>query len=192
VKGKEHISERGNTKMAKGKEPGALKMLSSALELEERGEKFYIEAIRKCKNEMGKEIFAMLRKDEVVHRQRIRNIYESLNAGHGWTEEWKKLEVEHGDMKSLFARLAKKSGKNIRAQASDLDALEVGVDLEQRSIKFYKEHLEKSSEALEKNFLNRMIKEEYSHFEALNDMLDYLTDPESWFMKKERILPSGP
>jgi len=174
------------------KEALSLKMLSQALKLEERGEKFYIEAIKKCNNEMGKEIFAMLRKDEVVHRQRIRSIYESLNAGRGWSEEWEEFKIEHGEIGGIFAKLAKEHGKEIKPDASDLEALNIGVDLEQHSIKFYREHLGKSGDPLEKSFLERMISEEQTHFAALNDMRDYLTDPEAWFLKKERILPSGP
>ena len=69
---------------------------------------------------------------------------------------------------------------------TDIEALEVGVDFELKSIDFYKEHLERSEDPEEREFLGRMIKEERSHYKLLDDMKLYLKDPDLWFMEKER------
>lgn len=44
----------------------SLEMLSTALELEKKGTRFYEEAISACHNQIGREIFRMLMKDEVM------------------------------------------------------------------------------------------------------------------------------
>lgn len=170
----------------------ALEMLSTALDMEERGKIFYQEAADNCANDLGKQIFDMLRKDEIVHVQRIKKISDSIEAGKGWTDGWKEQEISHSDMKNLFGELAAKDAENLKADSSDIDALQVGVDLEQKAIKYYKDHLENATDSLEKEFLEKMVDEEYHHFKALADVKDLLTDPEAWFMMKERHLPSGP
>ncbi|MBW1672683.1 MAG: hypothetical protein JRJ45_03385, partial [Deltaproteobacteria bacterium] len=56
----------------------SLQMLSEALELEKKGEAFYKEAVSTCQNDLGREIFRMLMKDEGLHMDRIHTIYNSL------------------------------------------------------------------------------------------------------------------
>ena len=167
----------------------SLKWLSSALEIEETGNDFYVKALSTCQNETGRQVLDMLRKDELIHMRRIRNIYEAIDKGHGWTEEWKDMKIDHDSIKSLFVSLKAKHADELKAESSDLDALTVGIDLEQKSIKFYKQHMAKAADPLEKSFLEHMIDEEQNHFFALLDMKDFLIDPAAWHFKKEHHLP---
>ena len=80
----------------------SLKMLKTALDMEEKGMKFYEEAIAKCKNDLGREIFTTLRADEVVHVERIKAIYTSIEGKDRWTDEWTKFAPSHGALKPLF------------------------------------------------------------------------------------------
>jgi rubrerythrin len=59
-------------------------------------------------------------------------------------------------------------------------------DFEGRSIAFYENHLAQATEPLEQAFLKQMVQEEKSHYRALQDTHYYLSDPEGWFMEKER------
>ncbi len=161
-------------------------MLKTALEMEEKGKKFYDEAVKKCRNRVGREIFEMLRDDELVHMERIRKIYDSVTGGSGWTGDWKDFGTVHGDLGRVFRDLAAKHGRDIKADTSDIEAVDVGLDFEQASVKFYEEHLEGASEAGEKEFIERMVMEERTHHSTLSDMKQYLTDPSSWFIEKER------
>jgi rubrerythrin len=113
----------------------SLKMLSTALELEKNGKSFYKEAVSTCQNKMGREIFLMLMKDEGLHMDRILKIYNSLKAGQMWSEDWKSINPDHKDLGVLFREMASAHGKNITANTSDLEALNMGIDLELRSIK---------------------------------------------------------
>jgi len=56
----------------------SLQMLSEALELEKKGETFYKEAVSTCRNDLGREIFRMLMKDEGLHMDRILKIQDHL------------------------------------------------------------------------------------------------------------------
>jgi len=171
--------------MTDGKEI-SLKMLNTALEMEEKGIAFYEEALSKCKNEVGREIYTMLRDDEKVHIERIMKIYSSMEEGIDWIDAWKDQQLSHGDLKELFVDLTKRHGKDFTADAGDIDALGVGVDFELTAVDFYLKHLDKASDPKELEFLELMVKEERSHFKILDDMRFYLTDPAAWFMEMEK------
>ena len=164
----------------------ALKMLSTALGMEEKGKAFYQRAVSTCKNDMGKEIFQTLMEDEDVHVDRIRSIYETLSGTQGWSGKWKELTIRHGDLGALFRDMAKKHGSKIVADTSDLEALDTGIDFEMRSVEFYEEQLSKATDPLEKEFIKKMVIEEKGHRAALTDMKYYLSDPAGWFREKER------
>ena len=121
----------------------SLQMLSEALELERKGKAFYKEAVSTCKNDLGREIFRMLMKDEGLHMDRILKIYNSLKAGQTWSEEWKSIKPDHKDLGVLFREMASAHGTKITANTSDLEALNMGIDLELRSIAFYKKTLQR-------------------------------------------------
>jgi rubrerythrin len=163
----------------------SLKMLSTALEMEEKGRAFYQRVISTCKNNVGKEMFKILMEDENVHMDRIRSIYESLSGDQVWCE-WKDFEVKHDDLAVIFRKMAKEHGSKINVETGDLEALDIGIDFENRSVEFYEKHLEKASDPLEKAFIREMISEEKGHYMALEDMKLYLSDPSSWFREKER------
>lgn len=163
----------------------SLQMLSTALEMEEKGKGFYDKAVSRCHNAVGKEIFRMLMKDEVMHMDRIRKIYERLKAGESWSDEWKSIQPDHKDLGVLFRELASAHGREITSEASDMEALEVGIDFELRAISFYQEHFEKATDALEREFIEQLIAEEKSHHAALSDMKLYLSDPAAWFVEME-------
>lgn len=164
-----------------------MKMFSTALEMEEKGKTFYEKAKGTCHNKLGREIFRILMEDEIVHFDRIKTIYKSLKGARGWSEEWKAMKIEHKDLGQLFRGMALKHGKNIKAETTDLEALNIGIDFELRSITFYEDQLHKATDPKEKEFIKQMIGEERSHHSALADMKYYLTDPASWFIESERV-----
>ena len=163
----------------------SLQMLSAALELEKKGEAFYKEAVSTCQNDLGREIFRMLMKDEGFHMARILKIYNSLKEGQTWSEDWKSIKPDHKDLEVLFREMASAHGTKITANTSDLDALNMGIDLELRSIAFYKKNLTKARDSIERDFIEQMIGEENGHHAVLSDMKLYLIDPAGWFFEHE-------
>jgi rubrerythrin len=76
--------------------------------------------------------------------------------------------------------------KNLKTEATDLEALDTGLSFEEASLNFYLEYRDRAGDPLEAAFLEQMILEERGHLQALKDTRFYLTDPEGWFMEKER------
>jgi rubrerythrin len=65
------------------------------------------------------------------------------------------------------------------------EAVKVALDLERASVKFYEDHLKKTSDSLTEKFLRHMVDEEKGHLLVLLDMQYYYSDPEGYFMEKE-------
>jgi rubrerythrin len=164
----------------------SLKVLSAALEMEDKGRSFYEKAKETCRNPLGREMFGILAGEELVHADRIRKIYEALTTHRGWTEEWVEVKGIRQDLGKFFRDLAVKHGREVEVQSDDLEAVKMGMDFELASIRFYEEQLSLAADPLEKAFLDQMAAEEKGHYQALADTHYYLSDPRGWFMEKER------
>jgi rubrerythrin len=169
----------------------SLKMLAAALEKEEKGWEFYKDAAARCSNELGKEMFRRLMADEGVHITRIREIYASLQGGNAWTDQWKAHKGEVEDLQKLVAERIEKLGPKITAESGDIEAIDVGIQMEQGAIAFYADQLQKATEPLEREFITLMVREERSHFAALRDFKHYFESPDSWFIEKEHHTLDG-
>jgi rubrerythrin len=176
-----HVEEKGM-----GDHEKSLVMLEKALSMEHKGKDFYQRAIDTCKNDLGREIFVTLKSDEDVHIERITEIAEALKAGRPWGDDWKTRTVAHKDLTSFFGDLSEKHRPDETADAGDVDALNVGIDFELRSVRFYEAALGAADDPGEREFAEQMIIEEKSHHRILEDAKLYLTDPSSWFREHER------
>jgi rubrerythrin len=168
-----------------------LKMLAAALEEEEKGLALYENAVGVCDLELGKEMFRMLLAKERDHVKRLRSIYDSLQSGEAWSDLWKPQRVEDDDLQEFFQDQITLLGHKIKADSGDLQMLEIGIGMEQDSIGFYEDQLQKVTDPLEQEFFTFMIAQERGHFAALQDLKLFFTDPESWFIERERHAMDG-
>jgi len=160
-------------------------MLSTALDMEEKGMAYYEKALKTAENKLGRDIFAGLKEDEGKHMERIKKIYSSIKGKKVFTRQWKDLKLDKKDVKSVFSDLAEKYGKDTKTTATDIEAVDIGLDLELKSIRFYERQMEDAEDEEEREFIRQMILEEKGHYALLSDLKLYLTDPSSWFSEHE-------
>jgi len=164
----------------------ACDMLYTALEMEKKGKAFYDKSAGQCKNEQCRDIFRMLGQDEVAHMERIKTVHDSLAKQQAWCEDWKRIEPAFESLSKIFRKMARKHGANISSDASDLEALDIGIEFEVQSISFYQQREKDAKDPLEKEFLLQMAAEEKDHHRALTDMKLYLENPSAWFNEREK------
>ena len=164
----------------------SMDMLTTALAMEEAGRRFYEKAASTCKNSLGAELFKTLAEDEVHHTASIKQIYGSLETCGRFADEWKAHAKEHTDVAAFFTDLVGRHRGTTTCDAGDLDAVEVGIEMELKAITFYLQRLGKCADPLERKFLDAMVAEERNHHTALSDMRFYLTNPVAFFNEKER------
>ena len=165
--------------------------LGVALEMEVKGKAFYDRTAKASRNDLGREIFTMLGNDELIHIDRIKTIYDELVSNRAWSRGWQALAPDHPEMTGIFRELASKHGPKITADLADLEALDLGIEFEGRSISFYGDHLKEAVEEMEREFLTRMLAEENGHLQAQTDMRFYLSNPAGWLMEQERFHEDG-
>jgi len=164
----------------------SMSMLEAALNLEEKGKAYYEKAIQDVRNKLGREMLDALMREELVHMDRIRLIAGALRTEQTWSAEWKSLTVDRNEVNAIFNKMAREHKSMIRAEASDLDVLKFGIDLELESIAFYEDCLKRAQDRQEKAFLTQIIGEERGHHASLEDMQLFLTNPQAWYSEHER------
>ncbi|MFO8058954.1 MAG: ferritin family protein [bacterium] len=168
-------------------DPERLKQwLDTAMDMERKGKDFYDKAMNEAGNDLARDVFRMLGEEEIVHMDRINRIYDAVKKEGTFTDTWKECVPKHDDLVSIFRDMAKKYGKEIPSTDSDVRALEMGIDFESQSVKFYRDRLGEAQSEQEKEFLEKMVKEEKSHHDAFADMKFYLSDPAGYFREMER------
>jgi len=162
-----------------------LDALEEAIEIEERGRRFYEKAADTTDNALGKKIFRMLLESEREHIERIKSMCEALRKGRALSRELVKCPVEASEVKRLFESIYEQQKEVIEAGADDAEAAKVGMEFEKATMDFYKKRLAEATDPLEREFLESMIIEEELHYKALAELHAYFTDPEGWLEEKQ-------
>lgn len=172
-------------------ETALVNLLCKALELKEKKEKLYQEAMASCEDAVGRETFRILYEAEQEHEKALSRINEELQAGKDWTAACRFEPSEQ----NLFQRLAQKifldKDKLPEACTDEIKALDAGIQLEEACIRLFEEEMQHLTDPSQKQFLGRLSAEEREHRRLLQDLRFYYTDPQGWFMEKSRARLDG-
>ncbi|MDO8491938.1 MAG: ferritin family protein [Dehalococcoidia bacterium] len=156
--------------------------LEQAIRMEVEGRRFYLESAQKGSHPLAQKLFQALAKEEDVHRKTAEELFLALKAQASWPDT--AVHVSTGaDLKTVFTEAIQSGGP--KASASETDAFKVAMDMEQKSFDFYKDCEAKATFPKEEQFYQALMREERGHFFVLFDSLEYLQDPQGWFVKKE-------
>ena len=161
-------------------------ILTAAIKFEEDGRKLYLECIKKTDHPWGKNLFQSFADDELKHIERLKEAFDKLTVSEKYTEGPLPLAAEK-QWKNIFEKAKNKIDTVVKASTSDIDALKLGIDFEERGLKYYKKLSEESKNPLEKKFYQILAQEENSHLLIFKDSYELLTDPASWFERTEKI-----
>jgi rubrerythrin len=160
----------------------AWKILETAMKIEQDGEAFYNEAAAGTQDPRGKKLFQTLARDEVMHYETLRTVYESLRQEKGWPaveaveKDLGKVDTPH----PIFPR--PEGGQAAEASTHELEALERGIKAEKDSIELYSRGLKESEGNETARYLySHLVEQEESHLAILQGELDYLRGTGFWF-----------
>ena len=141
--------------------------LELTLSIERRGYTFYTNASRKTKNGSGRVMFQRLAAEESDHLRRLQDEYRSLVEQNEWLKrEPARLPLSRKIADEIFPQ--KELLKvEVKEETSDLDALNIAMDLERRSHQFFKDFAEQISDANGRKIFMEFAKDEESHLRAL-------------------------
>lgn len=167
-----------------------LDALKIALEMEVQGKEFYLKASEVSAHQLGKELLKKLAAEEDVHRALFKKIYDAMRSERGWPDVQYKSDKGQA-LETVFKKALKKLDKDQASLTTEMDAIQTGMDMENKTYDFY---INRSSDALydaEKQLYESIAMQEREHHRVLQDYYDYLKDPAQWYVKAEHTSVDG-
>ena len=161
-----------------------LEVLQIAIQMEMDGKAHYLKASRESSNELGKKLLQSLAAEEDIHRQKFIEIYNAIRDKKAWPatdfrpDDGKKL-------RTIFASATDKMGSNVKALTTELDAVKMAMDMENKSYDFYENQSRTATYNEERAFYKTLAAQEKGHHLILLDYYEYLKDPAGWFVRTE-------
>ena len=158
-------------------------VLQIAIQLEEKGYKYYTDAAAKISNSVGKRMLERLAEDEKSHINRFKDMYEAVT--NGTINDITLEKVEPTTFDSVFNRMKEQLDGAVEelteSGVDDEEILEIALDLENHARFTYDEAAKKATDPKIKEFLELLAKEEEAHHDVLRKSLEYLQDPSLFF-----------
>jgi len=167
-----------------------LAALKSAIQMEIDGKKFYLKASQESSNELGKKLLQSLAAEEDIHRQKFEEIYDAIGSKKAWPKT--DFQPDGGiGLRTIFARTTEVMGSDIKALATELDAVQTAMGMENKTYDFYKSQSKDAAYDAERDFYEALATQEKEHHLILLDYYEYLKDPAAWFVSKEHPSLNG-
>lgn len=167
-----------------------LQALQTALQMEVDGKEFYLKASQTSKNKLGKQLLEKLAAEEDIHRTVFQRIYDAIKANKGWPDV--KYEGDKGQgLRTVFAEALEEMKNSPQVLTEELDAIKVGMGLENKTYDFYKARAAKTTYGAEKQLYEDIAMQESEHHRILQDYYEYLQDPAQWYVKHEHSAVDG-
>ena len=161
-----------------------MEALQIAIQMEIDGKEYYLKASQESRNELGRKLLQSLAAEEDIHRQKFEEIYSAIWNKKAWPET--DFQPDGGKrLRTIFAKITEEMGSNIKALAAELDAIQAGMDMENKTCDFYKSQGKNATYDAERDFYETLAAEEREHHLILLDYYEYLKDPAGWFVSKE-------
>ena len=161
-----------------------LDALQIAIQMEIDGKEYYLKASQESSNKLGKELLQSLAAEEDIHRRKFEEIYNAIRNKKAWPVT--DFKPDGGKrLRTIFARATEEIGSNIEVLTTELDAIGIAMEMENKTYDFYKIQEQTANYDAERNFYDSLAAEEREHYLVLLDYYEYLKDPSGWFVKTE-------
>jgi len=164
--------------------------LQTAIQMEIDGKEFYLKAGKTIRNEPGSKLFQTLAAEEDIHQRVFTEIYNKLKS----KQQWPDVKIPAHDAKKLatvFKEAIEKLGQGHTALKVETDAAATGMEMENKTLDFYKKQSAKAAYPGEKQLYDAFSMQESEHFRLLQDYYEFLTSPADYFKKKEHTMMDG-
>ncbi|HUS59653.1 MAG TPA: ferritin family protein [Planctomycetota bacterium] len=163
-----------------------------AIKMEQDSIAFYGEAALKSSNTLGRLMFESLVNDELRHLECLRSLIRSVLAddsadslfpprGHSFKST----------VSTAFSKARSEIDARVPADASDLKAISIAIDLEKEGYRFYARAASNAASEQARSVYAALQLEEQEHLTFLQNTYDYLENSGDWFLWEEQGLLDG-
>jgi len=169
----------------------ALKM---AIDMEKNGYDIYMKAAEKTPNKLGKSTLHAIAKKEIDHIKAIEEFSEKIGTNASNLDKAITL-INIKDKKEyimpIFEGLRNELDAKVESDSDLEKAYEVAMELERKSFGLYKKLAGEAKDSQVKKFFEFLMGEENTHYELLQETLQYLNNPGDWFAEQEKWIVEG-
>ena len=171
-----------------------LSVIKQAMQLEDDGRQYYLQAAARARNPLAKNTFQWLAEQEQQHKQYFVAYYQIMEEQHDWPP-MSKIGVSPQDARQEAARIFQQALAQIEeAVPADIGLSELydgAMELERKSIDLYRTEAERATEHNAREFYEFLTEEERGHLNLLATTLEYLDHPDSWYLTEEQWIVEG-
>jgi rubrerythrin len=147
-----------------------------AMQMEKDGEAYYRQMAGQTDNKGMRKILTMLAEDEVRHYQMIEQMKTRAPDG---------LETTIlTDVKNVFAGF-QESGEKVGIEPEQGELYAKAREIEKKSMEFYREKGAEVEEEYQKQAFRDLAEEEHKHYIILDNIIEFISRPESWLEDAE-------
>jgi rubrerythrin len=147
-----------------------------AMQMEKDGEDCYRQLAQQTANKGLKTILVMLADEEVKHY----NAIEKMRTAKPHMAETTILV----DAKNVFVQI-QKSNENLDLDLGQIELYRKAQDIEKKSQDFYLEKANEVEEEHQKDIFLRLAEEEKKHYFLLENIIEFVSRPETWLENAE-------
>lgn len=164
---------------------GMISALETALQMEVEGKEFYEKTGQESVSLLVQELFKHLAEQEDVHYRKVKEVYDAVKSERKWPQKESAFQRPKS-LQSIFREAIESMGLHYKAPSTEIEALKIGMNMEDKSYSFYRNREEEAASPAEKAFYKALMGEERVHYLTLQSSHEYLSNPEGWFTMKER------
>jgi len=146
------------------------------MQMEKDGEDYYRQLAQQNANKGMRTILTMLADEEVKHR----NVVEKMQTEQPPITETKILT----DAKNIFVQI-KESGESFDFDIEQTELYKRAQDIEKKSRDFYLEKANEVEEKYQEEAFLRLADEEKKHYFLLENIVEFVSRPETWLENAE-------
>ncbi len=159
------------------------KELQKTIKAEAEGYSFYLAAAKFVEDERGKKLFRQFAKDELDHLKALKSLSIALEKEGKWIEYEKAMDLSismNEDEKLLLFPEKNLIPELLGANATDVDALNFAIKIEEEAHAYYSNVFERSSSKEERSFIAVLRNLEETHLKLLKWELHSVTIGGMW------------
>lgn len=157
------------------------RVIAEAIKLEINGRSFFNHASEVTHNDLGKKMFLRLAEEEVKHLDTFSRLFTDIIKDRDWKKYVKKEELtgQSPVIEEMKARMQRAEGK------SEIEALRIGMELEQNAIDFFEKSAKESDDPVAQEIFRKICDEERFHYDLLQAQYDSVTHSGFWLDSAE-------
>lgn len=145
----------------------ATEVLSHAIAMELEGKAFFEKAAERMRRQRSKDMFLGLATQEERHIAILSHELGRLQDGRDWVGLDEAMKASEPSSGSPVFSQDRGGVVEVRPDAGELEVIDVGIEVEKRSIEYYREASRQSAESKAQQVFDWLVQEETSHLTIL-------------------------